>query len=131
MTLFHSFRNHLAVIYFRRFTLPNILHHCCCCSFQQSAESRADGLDASCTRLKGQNDDLTRQLNEANALKSRLTQENFDLQHQVQELDSANASLAKAKNSLQVQLDDYKRQLDDETRVRKPYVVTRIDNKAI
>ena len=35
-------------------------------------------------RLKGQVDDMARQLNDLNALKAKLTQENFDLQHQVE-----------------------------------------------
>lgn len=67
--------------------------------------------------MRAQVDDLSRQLNDANSLKARLTQENFDLQHQNQELDSANAGLAKSRSQLQVQVDDLKRQLDDETRV--------------
>ena len=76
-----------------------------------------DAAEQSAARLKGQVDDMTRQLNDLSSLKARLTQENFDLQHQVQELDSSNAALAKAKNSLQLSNDDLKRQLDDESRV--------------
>ena len=85
--------------------------------FQMSLEGRVDAAEQSAARLKGQVDDLTRQLNELTSLKARLTQENFDLQHQVQELDSSNAALAKAKSQLQAQNDDLKRNLDDESRV--------------
>lgn len=79
-----------------------------------------DAAEGSAARLKGQVDDLSRQLNELSSLKARLTQENFDLQSQVQELDSTNAALAKARSQLQNQNDDLRRQLDDESRVRWP-----------
>lgn len=74
-------------------------------------------MEGSVSRLRVQVDDLTRINNDLNGIKARLTQENFDLQHQVQELDAANAGLAKAKSQLQVQVDDLKRNLDDESRV--------------
>lgn len=45
-------------------------------------------------------------------------QENFDLQRQVQELDAALTTTSKARSSLQAQLDDLKKQLEDEIRVR-------------
>lgn len=86
-------------------------------TFQMSLEGRVDAAEQSAARLKGQVDDMTRQLNDLTALKARLTQENFDLQHQVQELDSSNAALAKAKSQLQAHNDDLKRNLDDESRV--------------
>lgn len=63
-----------------------------------SVEAKVDGLEGSVIRLKNQVDDLTKQLNDANATKSRLTNENFNLQHTNQELDSANQALAKAKS---------------------------------
>ena len=44
-------------------------------------------------------------------------QENFDLQRQAQELDAALTTATKARSSLQTQLDDLKKQLEDEIRV--------------
>ena len=59
----------------------------------------------------------------AGGLKARLTQENFELQRQIQDIDSSNAILSKAKSSLQVQLDDAKSRLDEESRVRSQLTV--------
>ena len=41
----------------------------------------------------------------------------FYPQRQVQDLDSANGALSKAKSQLQMQVDEYKTKLDEETRV--------------
>lgn len=80
------------------------------------ANAKAEGLDDQVRRLKAQVDELTRANNDMNGLKARLTQENFDLQRTVQDLDAQAGALAKAKSSLQIQLDDYKNRLDEESR---------------
>jgi len=87
------------------------------------AESRLGGLEDELRRLKAQNDELARLNNDLNNLKARLTQENFELHRQVQDLDSNNAVLSKAKSVLQVQLDDAKNRLDEETRQRNQLTI--------
>ena len=72
-------------------------------------------------RLRAQNDDLTKQNQDLNGVRARLTQENFELHRQVQDLDASTAALSKAKSLLQVQLDDAKNRLDDESRVGSHY----------
>jgi len=76
-----------------------------------------DGLEELVRRLRTQNEEFARVNQDLNNLKARLTQENFELHRQVQELDSSNGLLSKAKAQLQIQLDDAKARLDEETRV--------------
>lgn len=68
-------------------------------------------------------DELTRINGDLNNLKARLTQENFEFQRQLQELDSSNGTLSKTKAQLQLQLDDTKARLDEETRVNALFII--------
>ena len=81
------------------------------------AEVKAAELEDQVRRLKAQADEQSHQLQDANVLKARLGQENFELQRQLREFDVSNVSLAKIKTSLQLELDDLKQRLAEETRV--------------
>ncbi|VDP38483.1 unnamed protein product [Schistosoma curassoni] len=85
---------------------------------EQSAESKLEGLDSQLNRLKSLTDDLQRQLTELNNAKSRLTSENFELLHINQDYEAQILNYSKAKSSLESQVDDLKRSLDDEAKMR-------------
>ena len=85
------------------------------------AESRVGDAEDHLRRAKTQNEDVSRQLQDANALVSRLGQENLELHRSLQDLDSGNAGLAKANSSLQQELEETKMKLEDETRVSNQF----------
>ena len=84
---------------------------------QLAAEAKLGGQEDIIRRLKAQVDELTRQNQELQGIKSRLSQDNHNLHHQVQDLERVNTELAKAKIHLQQQVEDLRNRLDEETRV--------------
>jgi hypothetical protein len=67
--------------------------------------------------MKTQLEEISRQLMEANALKTRLSQENYELHNHMHDMDTDNVALAKAKATLLQEVDDLKIKADEETRV--------------
>lgn len=86
-------------------------------TIQNSAESKLESLDSQVHRLKSLNDDMQRQVNDLNASKAKLSSENYELTIVIQEHDSQIINLRKFKSSLEIQVDDLKKSLDEETRV--------------
>ena len=53
------------------------------------------------------------------------------VQRQVQDLDSVNGALSKAKSQLQMQVDDYKTKLEEETRVSSNCITVSMSSKNV
>lgn len=79
-------------------------------------------------RLQTLSEDLQKQLNEHNTVRARLTTQNFELTKTVQEYETSFVSLSKTKHMLEVQLDDTKKSLDDESRVRTVAIETSLSH---
>lgn len=95
---------------------------CTVCFLQQSLESRVGSLEEQGSRLKSSNDDLQRQLTEANNAKGKLQQETFEAQRRYQEIESQYSSVSKTRASLLAQVEELKKALEEEQRVRTPAV---------
>lgn len=85
---------------------------------QQSLEARVGSQDEQLARLKAANDDLQRQLSEANNVKAKLQQESFEILRRYQEIESQFTSVTKIRTTLIVQTDELKKALEEEQRVR-------------
>lgn len=88
-----------------------------------AVESRVEGLDGQLRRLQAHLDEVGRQGQEFNAVRTRLIHENQELNRHVQDLDASNGALSKTKHVLQQQLDEAKNGLDEETRVRSQLAI--------
>lgn len=67
--------------------------------------------------LRGKLDESNRSLGDFDATKKRLTVENQELTRQLEEAESQVSQLSKLKMSLSTQLEDSKRSADEEARV--------------
>jgi multidrug resistance efflux pump len=67
--------------------------------------------------MKTQIDELTRNNSDLNNAKNRLSQENSDLHRQIHDFENNLGTFSKTKSQLQLQLEEIKSRLDDETRV--------------
>ena len=84
---------------------------------QQSLESRVGSQDEQIARLKAANDDLQRQLTEANNARGKLQQESFEIVRRYQEIESQFTSVTKTRTTLITQVDELKKALEEEQRV--------------
>ncbi|KAH3748168.1 hypothetical protein DPMN_182670 [Dreissena polymorpha] len=75
-------------------------------------------VEAQISDLNNQLDESSRNIQELNATKSRLIADNADIVRQLEEAESRIQALNRERSSLLAQLEEAKRNVDDEIRVR-------------
>jgi len=73
-------------------------------------------------KLKTQSDELTRNNSDLTNTRNRLNQENAELHRTIHDLENNCGSFSKTKSQLQIQLEETKARLEEESRVSlRPY----------
>ena len=80
-------------------------------------------VEAQISDLNNQLDESSRNIQELNATKSRLIADNADIVRQLEEAESRIQALNRERSSLLAQLEEAKRNVDDEIRVRAIWIL--------
>lgn len=84
---------------------------------QAAAEKTAKQIQQQIAETTGKLDEMNRTLNDFDSTKKKLSAENNDLQRQIEEAESQIGQLSKLKLSLTNQLEDHRKLADEESRV--------------
>lgn len=87
-------------------------------NLQAAAEKTAKQIQQQIAETTAKLDEMNRTLNDFDSTKKRLSAENNDLQRQIEEAENQIGQLSKLKLSLTNQLEDHRKLADEESRVR-------------